>query len=95
MLNSTPEQRKELGAKIKDFAASYQPNQPEAILFMDDTGEFGYSAGRQAPAGCRIIATRGELDWFMLSHGYQPGDLADPGKLDAFAELVFDQAESS
>ncbi|WP_018353051.1 hypothetical protein [Longispora albida] len=95
MLNSTPEQRKELGAKIKDFGANFAPNEPDAVLFIDHAGGFGYSAGPQAPAGCRIIATRGELDWLMVSNGYLYYDFDDPAKLDAFAELIFDHAERS
>ncbi|WP_018352987.1 hypothetical protein [Longispora albida] len=38
------------------------------------------------PAGCKLIVTRAGIEQLMTGHGYQPGDLADPGKLDAFAE---------
>ncbi|MGY0232590.1 hypothetical protein [Longispora urticae] len=92
MLKVTPAQRKELGDKIVSFISSYGPGSIDAALFVDDEGSFGFSAGPEVPAGCRLIMNRAGIDRLMVMHVYTLPDLNRPDGRDAFAELVSENA---
>ncbi|WP_018352108.1 hypothetical protein [Longispora albida] len=92
LLNSTPAQREELGAKIVSFMEFYAPDCDGPLIYRDRNGRYGFGPGPGAPGGCTVIVTRTGLERLMLHHGYLSDDLHDPGVLDAFAELVIDHA---
>ncbi|WP_412543561.1 hypothetical protein R8Z50_14080 [Longispora sp. K20-0274] len=92
MLKAQPRQIKDLAEKISSFTDAFGPGALDAILFVDDEGNIGFSAGPDAPAGCRVIMNRAGIDRLMVLHAYTTLDLERPDTKEAFAELVFENA---
>ncbi|MEV6526903.1 hypothetical protein AB0M43_33725 [Longispora sp. NPDC051575] len=91
MFNPTPDQRKELGGKIRDFLNEHPPTDVDAVLFVDDHAAGGYSAGPDVPAGCRLLVRRDELDMIAVTNAAYDVD-SEAGR-DALVELVLERAE--
>ncbi|WP_018347925.1 hypothetical protein [Longispora albida] len=87
MLHLTSAQRTNLGTHIAEFVSAYPPSNVGAVIFADEEGGFGY--GASVPAGCRLIATRGELDVLMIVLEFSPAGLkTDPEQLSDFLNVL-------